>query len=277
MRRGKYRIGIIGRGYVGSAVESFLTLESDHEVMSYDVLDGKGIGEGYREIAQFSDIIYLCLPTPMNRDGSCCTDIVESAVKSLNFYTKLANKTPVLLIKSTMVPGTSDKLQELASNLLVVTNPEFLTARRAKLDFHTAGRHLLGVPRGKHSIIANVLEKYHQDLWPHAEVVFTEPREAELIKYLTNSYFTVKVSVANQIYDLCDKLDINYEDFIESAVEADPRLGELHWQVPGPDGKRGFGGECFNKDLSGMIYLLNEKQCDASMFKTSEDYNSRIR
>ncbi|HAT66552.1 MAG TPA: hypothetical protein DCS66_18490 [Flavobacteriaceae bacterium] len=114
-------------------------------------------------------------------------------------------------------------------------------------------------------------------MWPNAEVIKVSPTEAELIKYLINSYLSVRVGFANHMFEICSALNIDYNNLIEIVHHSDSRLGSSHWKVPGPDGKFGFGGSCFPKDLSGLIKLLEDKILDTSILKATQEYNSRIR
>ena len=277
----QYNIGIIGRGFVGSAIESFLCERwNECSVIAYDITDDCDMETGYRWVVQASDIIYLCLPTPEATDGSCDTGIVEDSCRMLNREAASQDKTLIVLIKSTMVAGTVDKLQQdsqTGSNLILVCNPEFLTERTAQEDFAHTTRHLIGIKDHVHNPLRELLQHYHAHLWPDSVCVFTEPKEAELIKQLTNSYFCVKVTFANHVYQLCQALDIEYSDFIKSALMTDSRLGNMHWKVPGPDGTLGFGGHCFSKDLRGMIKLFENNSVSCDILKIVQEYNTGIR
>lgn len=271
-------IGIIGRGFVGSAVEKLLKEHTDHYVISYDIKDGIEADLGYSKIVKHSDIIYLCLPTPMDAQGRCYTGIVKEAVSLLSYWAGQYNKTPIVLIKSTMVPGTTIEMLEKYNNLILVSNPEFLTERSAYEDFRSAKKHLFGLIQPKINPIKINLESFHKDIWgPRCECVFVTPTEAEMIKYLTNTFFAVKVTFANHMYQICQSLGIDYTEFINSAIKADPRLGDLHWQVPGPDGKFGFGGSCFPKDLNGMISLFQDHGVEPHLLQAALAYNNYVR
>jgi len=271
-------VGVIGRGFVGGSIFKFLTEKAPGHwrVRSYDLSDDADMATAYDLLVRTSDIIYLCLPTPMDKEGKCCLDIVHSAAELLNDKAKQYNKIPTLLIKSTMVPGTTEKLQEAYPHLFIVTNPEFLTERSAYEDLKNSTKHVLGF-----QIDANgrreMLDFYHKRLWPEADIIYLSSIEAELVKYLTNSYFAVKVSFANHIYQLSEALGVDYNSFINKAISADPRIEQTHWQVPGPDGKLGFGGSCFPKDLNGMITLFKEQGLSPYLLQTALNYNSLIR
>lgn len=269
-------IGVIGRGFVGGAIYNFLINHSSHTTYSYDITDDLDINDGYLNIVENCEIIYVCLPTPMDKEGRCYTEIVESSLSLLNRYAMQLSVKPIILIKSTLVPGTTNRLQLQFDGLTIVVNPEFLTERNAEEDFRRSSRHVLGIPPNN-DILGRKLESYYKSMWPHAEVIMVLPTAAELIKYVINSYLAVRVGVANHISEVCSLLGIDYNSLIEIIYNSDSRLGSSHWQVPGPDGNLGFGGSCFPKDLSGLIKLFEDKNLDSSIFKAAQEYNIKIR
>ena len=272
----KYNVGIIGRGFVGNAILSHLKKQDCVRVCSYDVNDDLDIDTGYGHITRNCEFIYVCLPTPSDKNGRCFTEGVDNSLNLLSHHASNNNKFPVVFIKSTMAPETTDKLQEKYSNLILICNPEFLTERFAEDNVSESQKHLIGLPVKERSIMGLVRD-YHERVWPDSECVFTTPTEAELIKYTTNNFFAVKVTFANLIFNTCNTLNIDYDNFIESALKSDPRLGSLHWEVPGHDGRLGFGGKCFPKDLRGMIKLLEDKDIDASLLKNVQASNLNSR
>tara|TARA_R100000306_G_scaffold42211_2_gene40982 strand:- start:5795 stop:6613 length:819 start_codon:yes stop_codon:yes gene_type:complete len=268
-------VGVIGRGFVGGAIYKFLS-DSSHTTYSYDITDDLDINDGYLNIIENCEIIYLCLPTPMDKEGRCYIDIVENSLSLLDRYATQLSVKPIILIKSTLVPGSTYRFQLRFDSLTIVANPEFLTERNAEEDFRNSTRHILGIPLNN-DILGRRLENYYRAMWPNAEVIKVSPTEAELIKYLINSYLSVRVGFANHMFEICSALNIDYNNLIEIVHHSDSRLGSSHWKVPGPDGKFGFGGSCFPKDLSGLIKLLEDKILDTSILKATQEYNSRIR
>lgn len=264
------KIGIIGRGFVGGSIEKLLVDKSEHHVEAFDVNDGE-LNEGYERVVKDADLLYVAVPTPMDGDGKCYTGILE---ESLRLVDDIADCGQIVMIKSTMVPGTSERLKSNYKNIVIVTNPEFLTERNAYEDLCRAKQHVLGgVPEESKEMIRN----YHESLWGDCKCIFVSNTEAELIKYLINTYLSVKVSFANHIYQLANSLGVDYSTFIESAIESDSRIETTHWQVPGPDGRLGFGGKCFPKDLNGMISLFNEHGLECPLLKAAWDYNLLVR
>jgi len=272
------KIGVIGRGFVGGSIEKFVNEHHGYSVLSYDVKDEhRDMNTTYDRMVRECDFIYVCVPTPMDSDGKCYTEIVRLCLKLLSFYARERRRQTVVLIKSTMVPETSVKLQEDFPNLVIVTNPEFLTERTAYEDLVNADYHVLGVGD---FIPANVyirLRQFHKDLWPNSTINFMSNTEAEMVKYMTNSFYSYKVTFANHMYQLCQAMGLDYEQFIKGAINSDPRLGELHWNVPGPDGQLGFGGKCFPKDFNGMIKLFERNDVECDILKSVWEYNLKIR
>lgn len=255
------KIAIIGQGFVGLAVRNGMS--HAFEVFSYDKVHGCVDSKNqthlkldetsaYLWLLQNTDgPIFVCVPTPMNKDGCCDTSIVESVVQSLS--EGLNEVTRVVVIKSTVPPGTTESINNKYDNLNVCYNPEFLRETSAQEDFDSQSRIIIGGPRDG----TNVLKQMYERAYPDVPVTKTSSTIAELVKYTTNVFLAVKVSVANEIKQLCDKLNVDYDKVVEYATK-DTRLGTSHWSVPGPDGKKGFGGSCFPKDLNALICLAEE-------------------
>ena len=271
------KIGVIGRGFVGGAINKFINEHHGYSTLSYDVKDDRDMNKTYDRIVRECDFIYVCVPTPMDAEGKCYTEIVRSCLGLLSYYSSRNNKETVVLIKSTMVPETSVSLQKDFPTLTIITNPEFLTERTAYEDLRDSKHHVLGVPVTVEASLFFTLKKFHNDLWPDSQLHYVSNTEAEMIKYMTNSFYSYKVTFANHMYQLCKTMGLNYPEFIDAAIQSDPRLGSMHWNVPGPDGELGFGGKCFPKDFNGKIKLFERKGVECDILKSVWDYNVRIR
>ena len=269
-----FNVGIIGRGFVGGAIEQHL-LKNNCNVLSYDISDySLEASQGYNKIVEHSDIIYVCVPTPQKNDGSFCKDILDMSIGLVSFFASAKNKDVLVLIKSTMMPGTADDLQQKYPNISIAVNPEFLTERTAFEDVSNTTKHLIGInDDGKYSLVESFCSKF----WKDSQCVRATRLQAEIIKYTTNSFYSVKVAFANNIYELCKTICVDYQETSDKMIEVDPRVGELHWQVPGHDGKFGFGGKCFPKDLNGMISLFTMLDIDCSILNAAKNYNDKIR
>ena len=257
-------IGIIGQGFVGNAV--YQKFKQYYEIKTFD-LDSTKANSTKEDVLE-SKIIFVCLPTPMNHDGSCNVSLVESTIKDIATH----GKTQIVVIKSTVSPGTTARINSLHPNLQIVFNPEFLTERNAVSDYENQNRIILGGPRPATTELKQVFSK----VFPKAHIIKTDSTHAEMVKYLTNTFLSVKVSFANEIYQICDKLKIDYDKVVEYAT-MDERLGESHWSVPGHDGDFGFGGHCFPKDLQAMIHLSDVLETTSNVLNAARDTNDKVR
>ena len=244
------KIGIVGQGYVGTAIK--VGFEPHYTVETYDKYDGFKSTVQLFDLVAECKVIFVCVPTPMNTDGTCHTDIVESVVKEIDkwSYAYWGNKNikPTVVIKSTIPPGTTDRLHRKYKSVDVIFNPEFLTEATFIEDFKNQNRIILGgVRRG-----TNKLRQVYSKVFPRTTIVKTGAKHAEMVKYFTNCFLATKVSFANEMKMLCDELDLDYDKVVEYATY-DERLGKTHWAVPGPDGELGFGGHCLPKDLNALI------------------------
>ena len=186
-------------------------------------------------------------PTPSNKDGSISLEILHDSLDSINKINKNSNN--ILLLRSTVVPGTSRMFQNRYKNLRIVFNPEFLTERSAFLDFINQARIILG---GDPNHTAKVAELYSDRFGEYIPIIQTNFESAELIKYMNNCFFATKVSFINEMKLVSDSVGANWEDALEGFI-LDGRIGHSHINVPGHDGKFGFGGSCFPKDMQALI------------------------
>jgi nucleotide sugar dehydrogenase len=242
------KIGIIGRGFVGSAVEFGFSAQTgcDAEVRIFDKDSSKSI-HTLSETVNKSDFIFLSVPTPSNPDGSMHLGILEAALQDIESVNK--RKDNVVLIRSTIIPGTTKKLQNKFKKLNLVFNPEFLTERSAKFDFINQSRFILG---GRKKYTRMVADLYRWRFGDSVPCIETNYETAELIKYMNNCYFATKVSFLNEMKLVADKCKADWDIAVEGFIR-DGRIGHSHLSVPGPDGKLGFGGSCFPKDIQAMI------------------------
>ena len=261
------KIGIIGQGYVGTAIK--VGFEPHYTVETYDKYDGWKTTIQLTDLVETCQVIFVCVPTPMNKDGSCHTDIVESVVKKIDDRVDLANiPKPTVVIKSTVPPGTTDRLHKKYKGVDVIFNPEFLTEMNFIEDFKNQSRIILGGVRRGTSLLRQVYSK----VFPHATIVKTNAKYAETVKYFINCFLGTKVSFANEMKMLCDEIDIDYDKVVEYATY-DERLGKSHWAVPGPDGELGFGGHCLPKDISAIVNGYGDMELLQAVLKV----NDRVR
>ena len=265
------KIGVIGQGFVGTAVRE--GLKQYHSVQTYDIDESKSTCKDINELIDKSNYIFVCLPTPMKKDGSCDTSIVEGVIRDIDdsvVYRNCSNR--IIIIKSTVPPGTTERLNKECKHIQVVFNPEFLTEANFINDFKNQDRIIIGGPRPASTRVRQLFYK----AFPKAKIIKTGSTIAEMVKYTTNTFLSVKVSFANEIYDICENLGIDYDKVTEYAT-LDERLGKSHWSVPGPDGKFGFGGSCFPKDINALIAVCKELDIRCDTLSGAWDTNLKVR
>lgn len=257
-------IGVIGQGFVGTAVrekmkENFLVRAYD-KFNSENSIDYSG-SEIYAEcknsidtLVETCDIIFVCVPTPMFPDGECDTSIVESVIQDLAQSCESLDRSVIAIVKSTVPPGTTRKLNAISKWVGVVFSPEFLTEANSIQDFKNQNRIVVGSDWAEY--VNPVLEIFSKS-FPKADLVSLNTQDAEMVKYMTNLYLATKVSFFNDMFRICQTVGADYASVIETVL-LDPRIGKSHYMVPGPDGDYGFGGHCFPKDLSAMLYLADQ-------------------
>ena len=261
-------IGIIGQGFVGNAI--YQKFKNYFDVHTYDLDESKSNDSKENVIHQ--QFVFLCLPTPMNTNGSCNVDIIERELENIDLIADNHEIVKTIVIKSTILPGTTEKWNKKYEALNIVFNPEFLTEANAVEDFNNQSRIILGGPRPA----TTELRRLYSKVFPKAHIIKTDSTHAEMVKYLTNSFLATKVSFANEIYQVCEKLNIDYDKVVEYAT-LDDRLGKSHWNVPGPDGDFGFGGHCLPKDLSALIYLAMNLNTETNVLNAVEETNDVVR
>jgi len=259
-------IGIIGQGFVGSAIRE--GLKNYYSVMTYD-LDKKKCNATHKSVCENADIIFVCLPTPMRKNGKCDTRILETAIKKIDQECSEIGTKPNLVIKSTVPPGTTDRINKNCA-LDICFSPEFLTEANSFDDFKNQTRIIVG---GKG---ARKVKQMFRKPFPKIPIVITKAATAETVKYFINCFLASKVTFANQMYDICEALEVDYDKVCEYAL-LDSRLGRSHWAVPGPDGDRGFGGHCFPKDLEALIYTSNNADVDPDFLMQVKESNMKYR
>tara|TARA_R110000744_G_scaffold208518_1_gene327354 strand:+ start:464 stop:1342 length:879 start_codon:yes stop_codon:yes gene_type:complete len=275
------KIGIIGNGFVGSSVSFGFSPQTGCDgvnIKIYDKDESKST-HTINEVVNDSEYIFLSVPTPSNQDGSISLDIIYDVFEEIHNvidYTKPGDSSdtqPIILLRSTVTPGTTREIQKKYPIMRIVFNPEFLTERSAKLDFINQSRFVLGGSLGDTDSVARL---YQWRFGKHIPVIKTNYETAELIKYMNNTFFATKVSFMNEMKLVSDKIGATWEDCID-GFSLDGRIGHSHLSVPGPDGKMGFGGSCFPKDIQAMINFMDTMGISSNVLKGSWKTNLEVR
>jgi len=264
------KIGIIGQGYVGTAIKS--GFEKYYELETYDKFSTSKSTVNLHDLVLLSDVIFVCVPTPMSVDGSCHIGIVEEVVSEINEISISSESNPIVVLKSTVPPGTTDRLNKKCKGINIIFNPEFLTEANFIEDFKNQTRIILGGTRKG----TNVLRQVYSKVFPTAHIIKTGSITAEMVKYMTNAYLATKVSFSNEIKQICDKVGADYDKVVEYTT-LDDRLGKTHWSVPGPDGDLGFGGHCLPKDINALISVAHELGIEPEVLESVVETNDKVR
>jgi len=263
-------IGIIGFGVVGRAIQFGFSGLADFRIHDIDPMMSRNTLKG---VCKDSNYIFICVPTPTDiKTGEQDTSIVEKVIEDC--IPIINNKPKILIIKSTLVPGTTEKLKKKYPNTRIVFNPEFLKEKTYRHDFINTSRVVLG---GEIYDCEEVAELYRL-IYPRASIpiFITDATSAETVKMLANAFLSIKVSVFNEFYDICNALDVDFDTIIDMVL-ADGRIGRSHTEVPGHDGDRGFGGKCFPKDLMALINKSEQLKVKPIVCKAAWKKNLKVR
>ena len=257
----RYNVGVIGNGFVGESQAFAFSPTCEIKIFDKDPL--KSINTIDDVLS--SDFIFVCVPTPMKKDGSQDFSFIENVFQN-------AKKGPIYIIKSTVLPGSTKKLQDKFNELDIVFSPEFLTERTAKLDMLTQTRIIFGGDK----ILTKKCELLFSQRFMNRTFIHTDSTTAEYIKYMNNNFFATKVSIMNEYYRLGKIIGVDWET-AQHGFAADQRIGDSHLHVPGPDGKFGFGGTCFPKDINALIEFARDNGTRMNTLEAAWKTNLEVR
>ncbi len=267
-------VGIIGNGFVGNATGQF----ENHEIKTliYDISPEKCKPEGLtlEQICIQSDIIFICLPTPMKKNGACYLGIIENVISEMKTYIDFDEK-PVV-IRSTVPVGT-------ANSFNCFFMPEFLTEANAANDFKNTSCWIFGLKeectqQNSHAqqLMIKILESnVDSGNIKTSDSKFVSTKEAESIKLFKNTFLAVKVGFCNEFYRFCEGNNVNYNTVIEGVI-TDQRITNSHTRVPGINGQFGFGGTCFPKDISSLQYQMSGVSVESPIVNAVIKRNNEI-
>lgn len=242
----KIKLAIVGHGFVGKAVDYGFS----HPNVQKQIIDPI-YGNSVKDIDPNTDVIFVCVNTPMSTDGTINTTILDSVMDVIKPKpSKISNNHNLIVIKSTITPDVIKKYEDT----FVIYNPEFLTEKSANEQFINPQFHILG----GYEVAVNEMQYLYENfsLCNACPVYKMTVEEASFVKYTINSFLAMKVTFFNQLYDVVTKTESNFSNIIK-AVGNDTRIGHSHTKVPGFDGKKGYGGACFPKDTSAFVKYSN--------------------
>jgi UDPglucose 6-dehydrogenase len=250
------KIGMIGMGFVGGTTAQ--VLKKEHEILPYDRYKTPyNTQEHMRKIAAEAQVIFLCVPTPMKKSGDIDCEPMHHSLKLLQEEANYLRRNPqeiLITVRSTAVSGTTDSFAKLYP-FKFAFNPEFLREKHALEDMQNTNRIVIGV-EDKES--EDKLRAVYEPVFPNAKIIVTTRKVAEMVKYAANTMLASQVMLANELYKICNALNIDY-NAVKEIIQLDERIAR-NMDVPGHDGDFGFGGKCFPKDLNALIYLAREHQ-----------------
>lgn len=262
-------IGIIGNGFVGKATK--LLKSPSINILVYDIRPEACEPPGTTlEDLEKCDLVFYCLPTPMNHHGKCYTKLLEDAIPKL--------KNPFKVIRSTVPVGFSQSMD-------CYFMPEFLTEANWRDDFINSTHWVFGLLAGEqykeqNSEFSRRIEylfetSKHEGLIVSSKTNFLINSEAEMLKLVKNCYLSAKVGIMNELYDFCQAKNVNYEN-VKRFLLLDPRIGTTHMNVPGYAGLRGFGGTCFPKDTHSLYSQFQEAGVHSVIYQSILDRNDNL-
>lgn len=250
-------MGIIGVGFVGGALKKYFDARKT-PLCLYDKY--KKIGSV--EEVNRADTVFICVPTPYDSKQGFDISAVVDAVRILK-------QPKIVVIKSSIIPGTTDKLQKRFPKHKFLFNPEFLREVSAYKDMVKPDRQVVGFTKKSRSSAAAIMK-----LLPKAPFQKIMPAlEAEIVKYMANTFLALRVVFANEFYDICQHLGADYKA-VKEAVGHDPRIGHSHFDVH-DQGYRGYGGSCFPKDVNAIVQLAESKKLKPSLLKAMRSINRK--
>lgn len=266
----KYTLGIVGYGYVGKSTESFFP--SNCDTMIYDI-DSNVCKPKNLQINELSkcDLVFVSVPTPMNKDGSCHTSIVSSVVQQLHDV-NVKN----IIVRSTVPVGFCDKNQ-------CFFMPEFITEKNWKNDVENTKDWIFGTSKDLFNetieltdILQNVLNKSKEEnKIKDSNLIVVQNEYAEVAKLTRNCILATKVSFLNEINKFCEKRNLKYS-MVRDLMVLDQRIGDSHTSVPGHDNEYGFGGTCFVKDIWSLKSLFKENEVESPIIDAVIHRNENI-
>lgn len=265
-------VGIWGAGFVGSATGYIFEQKCPDKVKVHYYDKFKECKSTQKEVLD-CDFVFLCLPTPMRLTGEISLDYIKDSLIEIHELLQNSKRKPIFIIRSTSVSGSTDKFAEVYPEYSFAFCPEFLTEKNAKLDALNTNRIVIGA--NSTYIYNEVRRLFALAFGESFNYVRLSRKEAETLKYFSNIFLSAQVLLSNELYFICQKIDVDY-DKVRKELVYDRRIGTFT-QVPGPDGDYGVGGKCFPKDLNAFIYLAKQNGYCPTILETLNRCNEHWR
>jgi UDP-glucose 6-dehydrogenase len=237
-------VGICGVGFVGTAISAFF--KDKLQVIQYDKYNGINTPD---ELL-CTDILYICLPTQWG--------LKTYDTKELCYTLKYLNDhkySGAIMIKSTVIPPFVQQMNNNYPSLLLIANPEFLSAATAATDFANQRQVVLGFTDQSQCIRRSIVD-FHKNYFPGAEISECTSYDASLMKLGCNAFYATKIQYFTELKFLCDKIGADFTS-VKSMMLKNDWINPMHTQVPGHDGQVSFGGACLPKDTKALFYYMN--------------------
>ena len=274
-------IGIIGYGTVGKAVAR--GFEKNAQLYIYDPLyaadSSKGFCDSIAEVYRACEFSFICVPTPQKLKtsddiyGQFDSTILDGCMETIAQEKPVGSK--IVVIASTVLPSKVKEYLEAWPNMNIVISPELLTEKNAIEDFLNPDCRVIG-GEPEHGRALQKLYEDYSECRP-CKVGYCSAVNAAYIKYMRNTYLAMKVSMMNQFYDLFEKMDSTDSwEYIAEILHYDSRLGGSHYNVPGHDGERGWGGKCLPKDSAALYHYAVGQDIEMTLLKAAWNTIKRL-
>ena len=264
------KVGIIGIGFVGSAIRESFLQKHNIDLICYDKY--KSEYNTFKDCLECK-VLFLCLPTPyssklLEYDKQAIDDVCQDLYNN--------NYKGSVVLKSTVEPGTIASLAIKFSTLNLIHNPEFLTARTAVEDYHAQKHIILGRHEGCNIKEYEQVVKFHETTYPEASVTQCTSMESECMKLFANSFYAVKVQFFTELFLLCQQVECDFNK-IRDMILKNGWVNPMHTDVPGPDGEVSYGGLCFPKDTNALLRYMEAKGVSCKVLQGTIEGRNIIR
>ena len=264
-----YKICICGLGFVGNAIYKTFIEFKNVELFIYDL---------YKQIGSIndlltSDILFLCLPTPYDCKANEFSK--KEIINTLNFLSD-NNYKGIILIKSTIEPNTTDNFARLFTNLILIHNPEFLSARTAIEDFKNQKHIIIGSSNNCSDDKIKYMVNFYKTYFISSEISVCDSTTSESVKLFCNSFYAVKIQFFTELFETCNKLNINYNETKELMLKNN-WINPMHTNIPGQDGNISYGGMCFPKDTNALNSFMKKNNIPNKVLDATIDERNEMR